>query len=578
MALEDLKMKEPETQAPVGAKKDKAPAKPRVYDPNFFTDTYLGEAFAERIDNRALFLPEEGKWLVYDSAGFWKDDVTGEVTREAKEWIKALNLEVSNNGNAAEEAAAARYLARTFRDNVVKDAGLARSVLSTVFDGQNDHLLVANGKVDLRDGSIEPASPADRFRKHSGIAYNPDAGTDLWDNVLRAFPEDTHDWLQIVVGQSLTGYMPSDGKAYFLKGDGKNGKSTFLDCLKAIAGSVANKVDNSLLISSKGNGPSPEKMALNGLRLAFLEELPEDNFLNAKMLKEVAGTPEVTARPLFGNYITFANRATLFITTNHLPKVAETDHGTWRRLIAIPTPYKFVKRSEMPENYVLGEFERWVNESLIRPTENRALLEQALAWAIRGAMKWYANNRVDPTIPQSVEHFTKAWLGREDKAGTWFEDCIELDESSFILAMDAYDSYREYTLAHGQKVEAYQGFVDKFSATERVKEAGLEVKRTTWAGLTQSKFTPSNARGSDDTKTRVAGRLAVLIKGVRFKTENDDALPTNGRSRLSMLEARRAELAAMLEDLDGKILLERTRDESVDELIGSDDDLLDDSF
>lgn len=578
MDIDELKMPELVTQAEAvsaskGKDKDKPAPKQRGYEADYFTDTYLGEALAEELADRALFLPEEKTWLIYNPAGYWEQDRTEQVAVQAKEWVKKLNHEVKENGNGAEQVNAGRYLARRNREALVKEAGLAKSVVSTTFDTQNDHLLVANGKVDLRTGALEPVQPEDRFRKHSRVEYDPKAKMDLWGNVLKAFPDDAHEWLQVVVGQALTGYMPSDGKTYFLKGDGKNGKSTVLDCLKEVAGSVASQVDNSLLLNNKGGGASPEKMALNGLRLGFLEELPEDNFLNAKMLKEVAGTPEVTARPLFGNYITFANRATLFITTNHLPKVAETDHGTWRRLIAIPTPYRFIKRSEMPDGYVLGEFERWVDEALIRPKENVELLKQALAWAIRGSMKWYANNRVDPVIPPSVEAFTKAWLGREDKVGAWFDDCLEVDDNSMVLAMDAYDSYKEYTLAHGQKVEAYQSFLDKFAASSRVKEAKLEAKKTTWTGLTQSKFTPTQGKQRDDAKPREAGKIAVVIKNLAFRVDGE-VKSLDQAEKLAGLEQKRAELEALIQELDGKIILERTRDENVDDLL-NDDDLLD---
>jgi len=505
-----------------GAKTKPAP-KPRGYAEDYFTDTYLGESLAEELKERALYLPEEKTWLIYNPAGYWEQDRTERVAVQAKEWVKKLNHEVKRNGNGAEQVNASKYLARRNRENLVKEAGLAKSVVSTSFDSHNDYLLVANGKVDLRTSALDDVQPSDRFQKHSSVAYKPDAGFDLWLNVLRAFPSDTHDYLQIIVGQALTGYMPSDGKVFFFHGGGKNGKSTFLDCLKVIAGTVANKVDNSLLLHSKGNGASPEKMALNGLRLGFLEELPEDNFLNAKMLKEVAGTPEITARPLFGNYITFVNRATLFITTNFLPKVSETDHGTWRRLLAIPTPFRFIKRSAVPDDYVLADNELWQEESLVRPTENMALLEQGLAWAIEGARKWYADGRRDPEPPPSVVQETTNWLGREDKVASWLEESLVADEGYFILSMDAYDSYREFTLGRGQKVESYQGFLDKFAASSLVRTLGLEARRTTKGECQHSTYLSPRQK---DGEPRKAGRQVSLIKGVRFALSTDQGEPT----------------------------------------------------
>lgn len=271
------------------------------------------------------------------------------------------------------------------------------------------------------------------------------------------------------------------------------------------------------------------------------------------MLKEVAGTPEITARPLFGNYITFINRTTLFITTNFLPKVSETDHGTWRRLLAIPTPFRFVKRSTVPDDYELADNEKWQDEGLVRPTENIALLEQGLAWAVEGARKWYASGRRDPEPPASVLDETSRWLGREDKVAAWFEESLIPDEDFFVLTMDAYDSYKEFTLSRGQKVESYQGFLDKFAASGVVKSLGLEAKRTTRGSCEHSEWTSARAK---DAEPRRAGRQVSLVKGVRFRLITD-------------LSEEEAEEQA---DLDAK------RRKNQDDLINNWSDDLDDDF
>src|SRR5690606_34077951 len=62
----------------------------------------------------------------------------------------------------------------------------------------------------------------------------------------------------------------------------------------------------------------------------------------AVLLKKMT-SPEITARKMFKDTITFEVTHTMFVTSNFSTYVAEVDWGTWRRLEQIAFPYTYVK-------------------------------------------------------------------------------------------------------------------------------------------------------------------------------------------------------------------------------------------
>ena len=49
----------------------------------------------------------------------------------------------------------------------------------------------------------------------------------------------------------------------------------------------------------------------------------------------------MTARLIRHDNVTWEATHSLFLTTNYLPRIDETDHGTWRRLAMVRFPYRF---------------------------------------------------------------------------------------------------------------------------------------------------------------------------------------------------------------------------------------------
>ena len=124
-------------------------------------------------------------------------------------------------------------------------------------------------------------------------------------------------------------------------------------------GNHAVLVSDRVLLASPDAHPT-ELVDLRGARLALIEETPEARRLNVTRLKKVVGTPEITARRIRQDSVTFPTSHSLVVTTNYRPRIEETDHGTWRRLALVRFPYTYRK----PDEQLQSDLDRRVDPGL----------------------------------------------------------------------------------------------------------------------------------------------------------------------------------------------------------------------
>ena len=152
-------------------------------------------------------------------------------------------------------------------------------------------------------------------------------------------------WLQIRFGQSITGYPTPDDVMTFLNGGGENGKTTVVDRHPEIARlRLRVTLPDRVLLAKTGDHPT-ELMTLRGARLAFMEELP-DQHLNIKRLKDTHGTARMYARYCGKDNVEWSPTHSIFVTTNHMPRIDEPEHAVWRRLAMVVFPFRYRKPHE----------------------------------------------------------------------------------------------------------------------------------------------------------------------------------------------------------------------------------------
>lgn len=334
------------------------------------------------------------------------------------------------------------------------------------FDCDPDLITAENGVIDLRDGTVLPHDPDRYLTRYVPTTYLPDAKHQDWEAALVAVEPLVADWLQLRLGQGITGHTPDDDVMLLLHGDGENGKSTLIDSLTLALGGRTTTgaitfLDDAVL--SGDRDAKEERMALRGARLAFAEELPEGRRLNVVQLKKAVGTAQMKARHLYQREVQWVTSHTLVITTNYKPMVAETDHGTWRRLALVPFPYTFVKGEPA------ADFERAGDGGIKDRMAGREQREAVLAWLVAGARRWYEGNRKMPKHPQPVSEATRAWRSESDMIMRFWDECLTADRDAYVMSTELLSELNNFLRAQGQKEWSQKTSADRFGSHEETK-------------------------------------------------------------------------------------------------------------
>lgn len=336
-------------------------------------------------------------------------------------------------------------------------------------------LCVGNGVVRLDTGERLPHDPALMLTKGTRTNYVPGAQHPDWNKVLDSLPAEKREWFQGRVGQGITGFPPPDDRVVFLRNSGSGAKSTFMSALQTALGEHMTKVPEKVL-TANADAHSTEITELRGVRLAYVEELPEGAKLNVKRLKDIAGTDVMDGRRMYKDTIRWRATHTLLLTTNYLPRVAEVDHGTWRRLVMMEFPYTYVDRAED----ITDPATQRVKDSALRPlmalgAEGRA--EAVLAWAVDGARAWYASQQVMAPLPSSVEQDTAAWRGSEDLIAGFIEEHLTFAPGGAVFKDEMYEAFARWQTDNGRQAWSVNKFMPRFEQHELVVRHRVESRR-----------------------------------------------------------------------------------------------------
>ncbi|MEU9560334.1 phage/plasmid primase, P4 family [Streptomyces fumanus] len=326
------------------------------------------------------------------------------------------------------------------------------------FDNRPDLLSFRNGTVNLRTGELRPHSKADMLTYCLDIDYDPAASCPRWEQFLtEVFPNDPDlvPYMQRLIGYGITGYTDEQAFAV-LWGKGANGKSVLTDTLSSVFRTIS-KTTPFATFEEKPNGGIPNDIAaLRGARLVMASEGESGKPMSEAVLKRVTGKDMIAARFLRQEFFEFKPSFLLMLATNHKPKFRGQDEGLWRRVKMIPFTRYFAPHER--------------DYSLDKKLEAEA--KGIAAWAVRGAVQWFAEGLKDPA---SISAATKEYKETSDALAGFFPGVLVRDDSTRMDGAQAYQDYREWCEAEGlpsKEVWSRRAF---YSAME---ERGIQRVRT----------------------------------------------------------------------------------------------------
>ncbi len=379
------------------------------------------------------------------------------------------------------------------------------------FDQHPDLLNVGNGVVELRTGTLLPPDPALLLTKVTDVDYHPNAQSDDWNKALNVLPPAALDYLHVRLGQACTGHTPPDDVLAVLVGGGSNGKTMLMGAVQQTLGEHAVLVSDRVLLANPDAHPT-ELMELRGARLALIEETPEARSLDVARLKKVVGTPTITARKIKQDSVTYSASHSLFLTSNYRPIVAESDHGTWRRLALVRFPYTFRKAGEPPQTEHDREGDSGLRQRL---RSSKKAQQAALRWLVEGAQRWYAADQVMPEPPVSVLADTLDWRKEADLVLAYADERLVFDRRCAIPSTDLAADFAAWMDERGQKPWSDRTFIGRMRDHESVKGGGCYYDRVRPGDceISRSEHAPLSARTLPE-------RFRAWI-GVRFGSDQD---------------------------------------------------------
>ena len=123
---------------------------------------------------------------------------------------------------------------------------------------------------------------------------------------------------------------------FILIGDGANGKSTFVNVINKLLGDYSKAASSQTLVAKGSSSIGDDLVDLVSARLITVSETEAGEALAEAKIKQMTGSDVLKGRPLYGSWLEFSIVGKIFLATNSLPQINNTDHGIWRRIQAIP--------------------------------------------------------------------------------------------------------------------------------------------------------------------------------------------------------------------------------------------------
>lgn len=415
---------------------------------------------AAAYSGRLLHVFELG-WFAWDGRR-WTED-TGQAQNAVLDVLRAALAESLDDRELREDVR--RCESDTGIRGVLAVAARLPGVAATLADLDVDPYLlnVANGTLDLRTMVLRPHDPTDRLTKVCRAAWTPENTGGEWCRFLeRVLPDaDVRDYFRRFVGVALLGEV-REHVFTIARGVGRNGKGTAYGAILHALGDYGHTGERDLFAHAKSNpnGPSPAMLGLRGRRLVVVSETENGARLAPALMKQLTGGDPVTARPLFGNPVTFNPSHTALMVTNYLPKLPADDPAVWRRVRVVPFDVVIPPEATDPD----------------LPDRLRADADAVLSWAITGWVDY--RERGGLAEPASVREATADYERDQDDVSRFVDVACYVAPGVGETSSALHAAYRRWA-----EVDGVERPLSLRAFGEALDRLGYPVRRTKSARL-----------------------------------------------------------------------------------------------
>jgi putative DNA primase/helicase len=381
------------------------------------------------------FVPQWG-WLVWDGKRWARDNGNQRITELAEETVRQIYHEAAEAQDPEERAKLAKWaIASESRQRIAAMIDLAAPMClasPNEFDADDWLINLENGVLNLRTLEFMPHDPNLKLTKLAPVTYDPNADCPKWKAFLQRIFNGNKRLIRFVqraVGYSLTG-STREQCLFFLYGTGANGKSTFLEVIRALLGDYAVTAEFSTFVADRKSSVRNDIARLHSARLVTAVEVGEGKRFAEELIKTLTGGDTVTARFLYREFFEFKPRFKVWLAANYKPEIRGTDYAIWRRIRLIPFTVTIPPEEQIPD---LAD-------------QLKEELSGILNWALEGLRDWLANG-LQP--PPEVTEATEAYRAEMDIVGLFVQDACVTDPKAVTPSKTLYEAFREWCAENG---------------------------------------------------------------------------------------------------------------------------------
>ena len=397
-------------------------------------DTGNAQRMNDMFGNITKYNYTDRKWLIWNDKKWIYDngdilrcliDKSVEQMSKEKKYYEKYDAENGTELLKAFEKHIKKSRSNNSKNAIEREVQHFQPITHNDLDRHRMKLNTPGGVIDLNSLEIVPNDAGLYITKITAYSPSETANCPLWIQFLDdIFGGDREliRYIQKAVGYSLTG-LTDEQCAFFCYGTGRNGKTTFLDVIRCIAGDYASNIQpETIMVRNNTSGISSDIARLKGARFVTSVEPNEGLRLNEGLVKQLTGNDVVTARKLYAEEFEFKPEFKLWMATNHKPVIRGTDLGIWRRIHLIPFTV------QIPEDKV----DRKLKEKLMQEAEG------IFRWCLNGT-KMY--NLEGLQKPQSVTKATDEYRYEMDVISKFLDECTVDAPCRCVKAKELYTVY-----------------------------------------------------------------------------------------------------------------------------------------
>jgi putative DNA primase/helicase len=356
-------------------------------------------------------------------------------------------------GKLMEETIGKKLKARYF--NNVYQIVKMRSYIDLEKFKTKKHLLAVNngfrGTLNLERGELEENSPYHYLMSKIPVKYDPKLKCPLIDKFLKEVYPENPDILYEIAGYCLWKDYPLH-KWFILVGEGKNGKSTYLNLVKALLGKE-NVSEVELQDFDKNRFASAQ---LLGKLANICADISERGMKNTGRLKMLTGGDRVFAEFKGKDGFSLDNHAKMLYSCNQLPATADDTIAFHRRAVILEFKQVFTEGKNADPDLL---------KKLTAPEELSGFLNKCVK-ALKNVLDNHEFTGLKPA-EERMDYYTRL----SDPAKYFLQKfVVEADDmEDYILKSELYDEYANWcrTICEilpipsnifSQKVKQYVGF------------------------------------------------------------------------------------------------------------------------